>query len=242
MLMIWGNVDPKASYHISEPDLNSWWTNEHLLERLAIPGFLKARRFWCYDNHNSMSQYLVWYEAESLSTFTSAPYMYALNHPTKGTANHMPALAKLNRSACRILFAEMRQNLANAGVGCTGSTVAHIVFKPQGDFSLLEQKVVEMCRQTLSRESVVSVRVLEHDDNATAAGNTSKSYENTRMTDWNGTTWFSEWQLVIEYAEPMGAPFAEHLKATDTVARELRKIGMHDVKAQHYQLVCAMSR
>ncbi|KAL2423828.1 hypothetical protein ABEF94_008553 [Exophiala dermatitidis] len=46
-LIIWGSIKKKTtttSTTVDEEALNAWWTNEHLPERLAIPGFLRTRR------------------------------------------------------------------------------------------------------------------------------------------------------------------------------------------------------
>jgi hypothetical protein len=40
MLLVMADIDPAI-----ERDFNEWYEQEHLTERMAIPGFLRARRF-----------------------------------------------------------------------------------------------------------------------------------------------------------------------------------------------------
>ncbi|MFY9877786.1 MAG: hypothetical protein WCD65_03780 [Pseudolabrys sp.] len=40
LLLVMADIDPAI-----ERDFNQWYEQEHLSERMAIPGFLRARRF-----------------------------------------------------------------------------------------------------------------------------------------------------------------------------------------------------
>ncbi|KAF2240504.1 hypothetical protein BU26DRAFT_572689 [Trematosphaeria pertusa] len=42
-LILWGAISPSS--RTDEAALNDWWTNEHLPERLRLPGFRRARRY-----------------------------------------------------------------------------------------------------------------------------------------------------------------------------------------------------
>ncbi|KAF8180902.1 hypothetical protein K438DRAFT_1938093 [Mycena galopus ATCC 62051] len=101
LLIIWGSISPTE---VDEPTFNDWWTNEHLPERLALPGFLRCRRF--VDPATSTapeSKYLVWYEVDDPKALVSPQYMEKLDNPTPRTARFMPLLATLQR--LRELFA-----------------------------------------------------------------------------------------------------------------------------------------
>jgi hypothetical protein len=41
VLAIWNDVAPEA-----EAEFNAWYLEQHLPERLAVPGFRRARRWW----------------------------------------------------------------------------------------------------------------------------------------------------------------------------------------------------
>jgi hypothetical protein len=53
-------------------EFNAWYDDEHMHERLAIPGFISARR-WTSTVHPG--RYLATYELESLAVFESPAYL-----------------------------------------------------------------------------------------------------------------------------------------------------------------------
>ena len=58
-----------------EDDFNHWYEEEHVPERLAIPGFLRARR---YQALIGGPKYLAVYEVTSPDIFNSAEYLHFL--------------------------------------------------------------------------------------------------------------------------------------------------------------------
>ena len=97
-LILWGSVD---SATVDEDALNDWWTNEHLPERLRLPGFQLARRYRALEPKNGQNEYLALYEVWNVQDLATPEYLHALNHPTDRTVQFMPCLAKMNRFACR---------------------------------------------------------------------------------------------------------------------------------------------
>ncbi|KIX09713.1 uncharacterized protein Z518_00794 [Rhinocladiella mackenziei CBS 650.93] len=239
MLVIWGGVDDKTT---DEDDLNAWWTNEHLPERLAIPGFQRTRRFHALQN--GQSQYLVWYEVSSLDTLTSRAYMAALNNPTPATKKFMPWLASMNRSACRVLFSDSRPEFAKSAGGGMGASIAHIVFQAPSSVELREQLrswIVETVWPTLSHHhSPLALHLLEHDHEATQSGSSTKSYEEVRFQTSKSKNQ-CRWMILIEFAEPVGAPFAKHRGLTENLVEQMEKFEMRDVETRFYGLICAMN-
>ncbi|MEI9804029.1 MAG: hypothetical protein WDN48_05650 [Pseudolabrys sp.] len=62
-----------------EEEFEAWFQGEHLLERLAVPGFLYGRR------HQAISGacgYFNFYLVASPDVLTSKPYLDRLNNPT----------------------------------------------------------------------------------------------------------------------------------------------------------------
>lgn len=55
-----------------EEEFNAWYDDEHMAERLSIPGFISARR---WVSRAVPGQYLATYEIESLAVFESAAYL-----------------------------------------------------------------------------------------------------------------------------------------------------------------------
>jgi hypothetical protein len=56
----------------TEGEFNDWYDTDHIPERMAIPGFLAARRYQCVDG---WPRYLAIYDLESPDVLESAPYL-----------------------------------------------------------------------------------------------------------------------------------------------------------------------
>lgn len=81
-----------------EAEFEAWFQGEHLLERLAVPGFLFGRR------HQAISGscgYFNFYLVESPAVLTSKPYLERLDHPTPMTRKVMSEIfINMNRTIC----------------------------------------------------------------------------------------------------------------------------------------------
>lgn len=64
-----------------EDEFNAWYDEEHLAERLAIPGFRSAQR-WVADLAPGAGKYLATYELDSLAVLASAAYLARFNNQT----------------------------------------------------------------------------------------------------------------------------------------------------------------
>ena len=93
ILVIWN--DCRAG---REAEFEAWFQGEHLLERLAVPGFLFGRR------HQAISGscgYFNFYLVESPAVLTSKPYLERLDHPTPMTRKVMSEIfINMNRTIC----------------------------------------------------------------------------------------------------------------------------------------------
>lgn len=85
-----------------EADVLAWHTEEHLPERLALPGFNRGRRFICLDGS---PKFLILYELAGLEVLRSAPYLERLNSPTPWTARSLPEFRNNFRTAFEVLGA-----------------------------------------------------------------------------------------------------------------------------------------
>jgi len=64
-----------------EEEFNAWYDEEHLAERLAIPGFRSVQR-WVADVPRGAGKYLATYELDSPAVLTSAAYLERFENPT----------------------------------------------------------------------------------------------------------------------------------------------------------------
>jgi hypothetical protein len=82
-----------------EAEFEAWFQGEHLVERLAVPGFLFGRR------HKSISGapgYFNFYLVETPDVLTSKPYLERLDNPTPMTRKIMSEVfINMNRTVCR---------------------------------------------------------------------------------------------------------------------------------------------
>ena len=92
------DVDAEA---VAEHD--RWHTQEHLPERLSIPGFLRGTRWVADRQDEGTPRYMVLYEVASLATLTSQPYLQRLNNPTPWTTRLMPHYRGMRRGLCAVL-------------------------------------------------------------------------------------------------------------------------------------------
>jgi hypothetical protein len=83
LLMVWADV-PAAR----EAEFNRWYNEEHLAERLAIPGFLAGAR---YEAVKGGPKHLACYELENVAVLQSAAYRRVQENPTEWTERAGPA-------------------------------------------------------------------------------------------------------------------------------------------------------
>jgi len=82
-----------------EEEFNAWYDDEHLPERLSIPGFLSARR-WVRDGRPGEGRYLATYELESAAVLASPPYLSRFQNPTPWTRRCLGKAVVFRRWAC----------------------------------------------------------------------------------------------------------------------------------------------
>lgn len=89
-LSIWTDVDPAH-----ELDFNRWYDREHMQERIAIPGFRRARRFRCLVS--CPRPYLALYDTDSVQTFRSAAYQQAFAKQTEWSQRNFSRMCDTQR-------------------------------------------------------------------------------------------------------------------------------------------------
>ncbi|MFM9943153.1 MAG: hypothetical protein ACKVP7_27100 [Hyphomicrobiaceae bacterium] len=82
-----------------EAEHDHWHTHEHMIERVAIPGFLRGMR---YRSLTGSPRVCVIYQADTLATFTSPAYLERLNNPTPWSQRTLPLFVGMNRTLCTV--------------------------------------------------------------------------------------------------------------------------------------------
>jgi hypothetical protein len=93
ILVVWTDV---IAEH--ETEFNSWYNEQHLPERLAVPGILNARRY----GGGASPKYLAYYETEAPEVMVSDYYTERLANPTEWTQRVMPWFTATVRSICKV--------------------------------------------------------------------------------------------------------------------------------------------
>lgn len=104
-MAIWSNVNPEL-----KDEWYRWHTEEHMPERVGIPGFLAGRRYDLVDDRlvpattqaRRLQHCFMMYEGERLTTFNSDAYLERLNNPTHWTREMAPGFQNFSRGACEL--------------------------------------------------------------------------------------------------------------------------------------------
>jgi hypothetical protein len=157
VLAIWHNVAPGYAAAVRE-----WYAREHHFERLALPGFMEARR---YDRVSGAgADVLGLYSLSSPDALVSEAVREGLAAPSKWTRTVMPHFRNTSITACGIA--------AEAGLGEGG----HVAALACTAGSL--PRAATLCAELLSMPGVLRVRTLVAAD----AGERARSAEMT-LTD-----------------------------------------------------------
>jgi hypothetical protein len=81
-------------------DLEDWYNREHHAERVAIAGFLRARR---YVNLRDGPRFMSRYDVTDVDVLASAPYLAALNSPSDWSRRMFPNYRDTVRGAFRVV-------------------------------------------------------------------------------------------------------------------------------------------
>lgn len=82
-----------------EEEFNAWYDDEHMAERLAIPGFRSARR-WVADVAPGEGKYLATYELDSPGVLQSAAYLARFQNQTPWSRRCLAKAIVFRRWAC----------------------------------------------------------------------------------------------------------------------------------------------
>jgi len=145
--MLLTSMDIDAS---DEAEFNRWYDREHLLERVAIEGFLEARR---YVAHEGSPKYLSLYSTESFDVLDSQAYRTALASQTDWSKANIARFKNMIRAVARITVSR--------GAG-RGAALGIVRLRPGGD----KDKLRTALRDQLDPEKldgILSMHLIESD-------------------------------------------------------------------------------
>ena len=97
-----------------ERTVDDWYNDEHNAERVAIDGFLRARR---YVNVGQGRRYFSRYDTSTVSVLGSPDYLKALDNPSERSRANFPLYRDTLRGAYRVTA---RQGFADGGFTLVG--------------------------------------------------------------------------------------------------------------------------
>ena len=108
VLAIWHDLEDSSSELYER-----WLVGEHIPERLALPGFLEARRYEAVIGH---PRYFISYSVASPEALASPEYLARLASPTPQTREVMKGFRNMVRTACAVAYRSPRQGLGGCAV------------------------------------------------------------------------------------------------------------------------------
>ncbi|MEZ5657028.1 MAG: hypothetical protein R3E83_00375 [Burkholderiaceae bacterium] len=131
-IAIWHDLAPGF-----ESEFERWHTEEHMPERLGVPGFLRGTRYMNWDQAPRVCFTL--YELSHIEVFRSPGYLARLNAPTDWTHRVQPGMTNFLRGSCETLVslgqgiggavASARITVDEAGSGDITAKLAAVAFK-----------------------------------------------------------------------------------------------------------------
>jgi hypothetical protein len=193
-LVIWNDVASGSERELDRWHI--WHIKEHMPERLAVPGFLRGRRYTANSDH---PRCFTCYETASVATLGSPPYLARLNDLTPWSRELFPLWRNTTRAACRVT--------ASLGQGI-GGCVATVELGPQ-------PRRDEDLRGWLTE--LVLPRLVEHQDVVAAhlceADVAVSQISTEEKRDRGGSDAVARWVVLVEgsEAEPVSGVCDEFL-------------------------------
>ncbi len=167
MLLTSMNIDPA-----DEAEFNRWYDREHLEERVAIPGFLEARR---YVAHEGNPKYLSLYSTTTFDVLDSPAYRKALASQT--------AWSKANIARFKDMIRAVAHITVSHGTG-RGAALGIIRLRPSaGDQDKLRATLRSLLDPT-KLDGVISMHLIESDPSLSRPLTDDAASPNPGAGDW----------------------------------------------------------
>ncbi len=166
MLLTSMDIDPT-----DEAEFNRWYDREHLQERVAIDGFLEARR---YVAHSASPKYLSLYSTETFEVLNSPAYRTALANQTEWSKAVIARFKNMIRAVARITVSH--------GQG-RGAALGIIRIRPASGSEALRTRLREQLDPN-ALDGIMSMHLLESDPALSRPITDDPSIPNPGSGDW----------------------------------------------------------
>jgi hypothetical protein len=155
-----------------EAEFNRWYDREHLEERVAIDGFLEARR---YVAHDGSPKYLSLYSTETFDVLDSPAYRAALANQTAWSKANIARFQNMIRAVARITVSR--------GTG-RGAALGIVRLRPQaGGEDRLRAALAEQLDPG-ELDGIISLQLIESDRALSKPITDDPSGPNPGAGDW----------------------------------------------------------
>src|ERR1700751_3073440 len=144
MLLTSMNIDTA-----DEAEFNRWYDREHLEERVAIPGFLEARR---YVAHQGSPKYLSLYSTKTFDVLDSPAYRTALANQTAWSKANIARFKNMIRAVAHITITR--------GTG-RGAALAIPRFRPPGASEAQLRAALQEQLNPAKFDGIISMHLIE---------------------------------------------------------------------------------
>ncbi len=166
MLLTSMDIDPA-----DEADFNRWYDREHLEERVAIEGFIEARRYVAYSGS---PKYLFLYSTQTIEVLDSPAYRARLADPTPWSVKTMARFKNMIRVVARIT--------SSKGVG-RGAVLGIVRLRPEAGSEDALRAALQTRLDPEDLEGIISMHLIESD--AKLSGPTKElPAANAGASDW----------------------------------------------------------
>ena len=146
--MLLTSMDIDAS---DEAEFNRWYDREHLEERVAIEGFLEARRYIAYE---ASPKYLSLYSTKTFDVLDSPAYRAALANQTDWSKANIARFKNMIRAVARITISRGQGRGAVLGI----VRIRPVAGSEDGLRAALQQRL-----DPKSLDGVISMHLIESD-------------------------------------------------------------------------------
>ena len=154
-----------------EAEFNRWYDREHLEERVAIDGFLEARRYVAHDGN---PKYLSLYSTETFEVLDSPAYRAALANQTAWSKANIARFQNMIRAVARITISQ--------GTG-RGAALGIVRLRPAGAEDKLRAALHEPL-DPAELDGVISMHLIESDPALSKPITDDPSAPNPGAGDW----------------------------------------------------------
>jgi hypothetical protein len=154
-----------------EAEFNRWYDREHLEERVAIEGFLEARRYVAHDGN---PKYLSLYSTETFAVLDSPAYRAALANQTAWSKANIARFQNMIRAVARITISQ--------GTG-RGAALGIVRLRPAGAEDKLRAALHEPL-DPAELDGVISMHLIESDPALSKPITDDPSAPNPGAGDW----------------------------------------------------------